>query len=326
MTRVLWLLWSLLFADAAAAHPLAPAFLALQETEPALYQVQWRAAALASTAGLQPQFPAHCRQRNEGRSAVEGGAFVARWTLDCSPGGLVGQPLRIAGLEETPLNVILRLEPRQGEVTQLLLDARQPSVTLASAAARPPVWRSYLCLGVEHLWNGLDHLLFVLGLVWLLRRPWQRLCVAVTAFTLGHSVTLASATLGWLPVSVPLAEFGIAVSLLWLALELTRTEARESSLLARRPALLPAAFGLLHGLGFASALREAGLPSQDIPTALLSFNVGIELGQLGLVFAGLAAVAAWQRLERPALRSGPAYGLGALAGYWCLERATALLG
>lgn len=324
--RLAWLLGSLLLAPAAAAHPLAPAFLALKETEPALYEVQWRAAALASTAHLQPQFPPHCRQRGEGRSSVEGGAFIARWMLDCSPGGLVGQPLRIAGLEETPLNVILRVEPRHGEVTQLLLDARQPSVTLADAATRPPVWRSYLGLGVEHLWNGLDHLLFVLGLVGLLQKPWQRLCVAVTAFTLGHSVTLALATLGWLPVSVPLAEFGIAASLLWLALELTRPQAQALSLLARRPALLPAAFGLLHGLGFASALREAGLPSQDVPAALLCFNLGIELGQLGLVCAGLAVVATWQRLRRPAFRRAPAYGLGALAGYWCLERATALFG
>lgn len=330
MRRRTWwrglLLVALLWTGAAAAHPLAPAFLALQETEPAVYAVQWRAAALASTAQLQPQFAAGCRQRGEGRSAMEAGAFVARWTLDCSPAGLVGQPLRIGGLEDTPLNVILRIEPRQGEVMQALLDAREPAFTVAGTTARPPVWRSYLGLGVEHLWNGLDHLLFVLGLVWLLRWPWQRLCVAVTAFTVGHSLTLALSTLGGLPVSVPLAELGIAVSLLWLALELTRPDRLENSLLARRPALLPAAFGLLHGLGFASALREAGLPSADIPAALFFFNCGIELGQLGLVLAGLAAVAVWQRLERGWLRAVPAYSLGALAAYWCLERATALMG
>jgi hypothetical protein len=190
------------------------------------------------------------------------------------------------------------------------------------------VFVSHARMGARHLAGGLDHLLFVAGLVALLGGG-RRLLVAVTAFTAGHSVTLALATLGLVRAPAVLVEVAIALTLVWLAVELTRrTDGLGDRVgVARRPFALPFAFGLLHGLGFASALGELGVPAREIPLALGGFNVGIEVGQLALV-AGLLALAALARrfADVSSARSlrwaalAPAYAIGSLGIYWCLDR------
>jgi hypothetical protein len=320
----------LLAAGVAQAHPLAPALLDLRASAPGVYEVLWRTSLAAGGARqLRPQFPAACRQRGDARSAVEPSppAFVARWTLDCGAAGLRGSVLQVAGLENSPINVILRLQDEDGAVLQALLDAQRPAFQVPAARAPPPVFGAYLRLGVEHLLSGIDHLLFIAGLVLLVHGG--RLLLTVSAFTVGHSLTLSLAVLGWLRVPASLAELGIAASLLLLGVELARPAGARVGWLRRAPLAMAAGFGLLHGLGFAGALSELGLPASDIPLALFAFNLGIELGQL-LVVAGLLLLAtAWRRLDWPRAspawqRALPAYATGSLAGYWFIERLATL--
>jgi hypothetical protein len=190
------------------------------------------------------------------------------------------------------------------------------------------VVRGYALLGVEHILTGWDHLLFVLGLV-LLVGPGRMLLWTVTAFTAGHSITLALASLGLVNVPQGATEAAIALSIYLLAVELVRSSGGRVTFMQRAPWLVAGGFGLLHGLGFAGALAAVGLPQGEIPLALFAFNVGIELGQLafvGTILAGMAALGrlrvTWPTWVSPA----PAYAIGALAIYWFLERVAGSLG
>lgn len=333
MSRLGRLLLGLLasgWAAVAAGHALAPALLQLSEAADGSVEVLWRASVLQAV-GVSPELPAGCRR--EGEPAVtrdERGAETTRWTLRCD-GGLVGKRVFVPQLERAGINVILRIERPDGSVQKTLLDAAKPAFTVPPPAEVPPVFPSYLQLGVEHLLFGFDHVLFVAGLVLLVRGP-RRLLLTVTAFTLGHSLTLSLAVLGLVRMHPGLTELGIALSLLWLACDLARDPQRPPSWLARWPASMAVAFGLLHGLGFAGALAEIGLPPQDIPLALFAFNLGIELGQLLLVAVLLALGLLWRRLPSArwtlpgVARLLPIYLIGTLAAYWCLERTVGLGG
>ena len=185
--------------------------------------------------------------------------------------------------------------------------------------------REYTWLGMEHIWGGIDHLLFVFGLL-LLVGGGKRLVWTITAFTLGHSVTLSLVTLGYFDYPVALVEFAIALSIFVLALELARREG--AGMFRRYPWWLAGGFGLLHGMGFAGALAEVGLPQTELPLALLFFNIGIELGQLAFIFALLGLwllvrrfVARWE----PQLLPVPVYVLGSLSAMWCIERGLEVL-
>lgn len=322
-------LWS-----TAHAHALAPALLELEQLAPAgsgRYVVSWRKSAIQVPGShVEPRMPTSCANESTPRTTVEDGqALLQQWEIRCAASSLAGHTIGIAGLESSPINVILRLRSLDGEVTTSLLDASQPAYAVPVPGDVPPVFRSYLQLGIEHLLLGLDHVLFVAGL-FLLVRGMRRLVLTATAFTLGHSVTLALATLGVVSVNSAATELAIALSIVALAYELARP--RPQSLFRRRPWLMACAFGLLHGLGFAGALAEVGLPQGEIPLALLAFNIGIELGQLAVLAAlGLCAQALRRlpprmgQLQWPGLALLPAYGIGSLAMYWCIERAVVLM-
>lgn len=310
---------------AVLAHPLAPALLELRHDAGA-YEVLWRTP-IAQVRGvsLTPQLPPDCAALGEPARSFDGNEAVEwRWKVRCADADLAGREVSVSGLAGSGINVVMRIERPDGQVFGAILDARHAAARIPAPDSRGQRLAGYFSLGVEHLLTGLDHVLFVLGLM-LLVRGWKPLVLTVTAFTVGHSLTLAAATLGLVRINPALTEFGIAASLVAVAVA---TLQKDTSLLARRPATLALGFGLLHGLGFAGALSAAGLPPGDIPLALLLFNLGIEAGQLTVVAAGgvlLALRSAVPRAGHLPARPLAAYIIGSLAAMWCIERTTALL-
>ncbi len=311
------------------AHPLAPALLDLRESSDGRVQVTWKQSSLrlSGTPEIRAVLPVSCRSVSDAVTHEAEDSLTTTWTIDCHPAQLVGQRIGVEGLAGARTDALIRVALADGRVVQAVARASEPFVTVQAAQRPATVIGGYLRLGVEHILGGPDHLLFVLGLL-LLAGGLRRVLETVTAFTLGHSITLSLAVLGVSRIPSAPIEVVIAASIYVLAVELARGPARGPTLLGRFPWIMAFAFGLLHGLGFAGALREAGLPPGDVPRALLSFNVGIELGQLAFVLAALAAARALRaaRLRLPAWSSMiPAYAIGSIAVLWCLERAALLL-
>ena len=323
--RLLLLLILITPVSAALAHSFEPALLDLSERTPGIFDVRWRlpgpeSGSLALGVGdLAPQLPSHC-------SVVE--TAPSSWRADCGARGLRGTALSVRGIEASRVDVIVRIKWLTGETMTGAVHTGAPDfvvpggpgvsggdTTFASVA-----W-SYFGLGVEHILFGYDHLLFILGLM-LLVDSWGMLLKTISAFTLAHSVSLAAAVLGLVHVPPAPVEALIAVSIVLLALELTRPLDAPPTLARRYPWLVAFVFGLLHGLGFAGALAEVGIPAERIALALLSFNLGVEAGQLVFVAAMLGPLALARPLGRrwPQARLVPAYAIGALAMAWTFER------
>jgi hydrogenase/urease accessory protein HupE len=265
--------------------------------------------------------PSRCRPTSDAVPEDGPDHVGLRWTVDCGPDGLAGERIRIDDLAAAKINALVSITRLDGDALQRVLGSRSAALDVPAHATRGDVVRDYVTLGIEHILTGPDHLLFVLGLLLLVSAS-RLLVKTITAFTLGHSVTLSAAALGLATVPSRPIEVLIAVSVLTLAVELAR-DTDEPTLLRRFPWAMAIAFGLLHGFGFAGALAEAGLPSGQIPLALVSFNAGIEMGQLAFVGTVLAAGIALRRsLPLVAtLSSRPAvYAMGILSAYWCLER------
>lgn len=307
---------------AGRAHELRPGYLELRETAPEVFAVLWKVPARGeSRLALRPVLPERCTPVGTPAATMTGDAWVERSTVRC-PGGLAGERLAIDGLAGTLTDVLVRLAPAGGATQTVRLTPSAPEFVVERAPGRLAVARTYLWLGVEHILLGFDHLLFVLALL-ILVGPTRRLVATVTAFTVAHSLTLAAATLGLVRVPSQPVEATIALSIAFVAAEIVHARQGRISLTERQPWLVAFAFGLLHGLGFAGALSDVGLPAQAIPVALLFFNVGVEIGQLAFIAAALAAGAV---ARRPGVRPPPwgwrvpAYGIGALAAFWTIER------
>ncbi len=323
---------TLLGAEPVAAHRLAPVLWELRESPGGRVELRWKAS-LVQPAGsaLRPMLPAPCESLDSPVATRDSSSATLRWSAACGHRGLVGQTLRVEGLPGSGTDVVLRIELADGRHLQAVLSGSRGTFRVPERDGRLAMLADYAALGVGHILTGFDHLLFVFGLV-LLARGRRRLVATtlmgtITAFTVGHSITLSLAVLGVVAVSAPLVEVLIAGSLLVLASQL----ARPASALPRRrtPWALALGFGLLHGFGFAGALAEAGLPAGEIPLALLAFNTGIEAGQIGFV----ATVLVLGPMLRPISARAPAwcarvpaYAMGSLAAFWCFERAAPLLG
>ena len=343
MKRLLWqvaafsMLAGFYLPEALRAHPMAPSLLELRESDGSVL-VLWKISLLnPQAANLQPLLPPPCRILSSGWEdaptveRVHNTGLIRRWTYDCGPAGLEGRRIAVEGLERTDLSVLLRAVLGDGRTARTILQPDSTSYLIPKLPTSMQVAGDYLVLGIGHILSGFDHLLFVLGLL-LLVRARRALLLTVTAFTLGHSVTLALAALGLVQLPSAPVELAIALSIWILALELTRGEGKRSWA-GRSPWRMAALFGLLHGFGFASALAEAGLPQGDIPLALLCFNSGIEVGQLAFIVVALTLQAALGWLLRRGgaefgvqpLRTPAAYLIGAISTYWCLHRGAALL-
>ncbi|MBW0148323.1 HupE/UreJ family protein [Marinobacter arenosus] len=312
------------------AHALEPGFLSLAPAGNDSWQVVWR----VPQVGGQPMqidavLPETCTPRvAPGPMKFDGRAFVSRWLASCTE-GLDGGVVAVRGLDATRTDVLVRYSPEpdaEPVVTRLTPDTI--SFQIAPGGPEGSVLSSYFVLGVEHILEGFDHLLFVFALL-LLIPSFKMLIAALTSFTIAHSLTMAGVTLGMFTLPAPPVEAVIALSIVFLATELARP-ADDQRLTARYPWLVSFSFGLLHGFGFAGALREIGLPEGDVPMALLSFNLGVEAGQIAFVcgvllcgyVAGLAirhreGVVQWFEYTGRRLAS---YGIGGLASFWLVER------
>lgn len=312
----------LILAPAAtvSSHPLSPSLLELREETGGVYSVRWKTPSLrAAGVEIEPVLPAECRVLEEKSAQVASNYVEFRWRVACGADGLVGKTLAVSGLDRSRTAALIRVLFEDGRMAKGLVRSDAPEFLVAPGAG---VAANYLRLGFEHILLGPDHLLFVLGLLLLIAGV-RRLAGAITSFTLGHSLTLALAVLDGVHVSQQLVEIGIAISLVIVALELARNDETSGSVLRARPWLAAFGFGLLHGLGFAAALREAGLPADEVPFALLFFNIGIEVGQLAFIalMIGLIVLLQRKRVQRAWIERVSAYTIGSLAVFWVIERA-----
>jgi hypothetical protein len=332
------LLVPLLGPGGAAAHPLAPSSLLLREGQDGQVEQVWRAPRQPAdgAAVLRPVPPAGCAPIGPAqvRPLEDGTAVEERTRLRCAPGGLAGRRLRVEGLADGPGQVLVRVQRTDGGGEEWLLHAGRPEVTVGEVRSAADVLLAHAGLGLRHLLGGADHVLFLAALLVLLGRT-STLLWALTAFTAGHALSLSLATLtGWRWPGWPV-EVAIAATLLVLAMELVRPPSSRVAPATARAAAACLAAGLLHGLGFAGGLLEAGLPRARLPAALIGFNLGLELGQLAVALLVLGTVsllraasrgAPWyRRLAAPATRL-VAYAIGPLAVYWILERSWRALG
>lgn len=352
---------ALLLAPSAHAHEVRPAYLELKETAPGRFNVLWRTPVLAGM-----RLPVALKLPDSVRNAKEpviqelADSLLERRWIDAGPTGLAGTRIEFPGLQLTITDALVRYELLDGTKGTAIVHPSQPWFEFAASQSRWAVARVYWRLGIEHIWGGIDHLLFVLALL-LLVRGWKRVVATVTAFTIAHSITLAAATLGFVHVPQKPVEAVIALSILFVAAEILRvrgvdfsplqsaaardgethsdasptrtakrTEVRAPSLTARAPWVVAFTFGLLHGFGFAGALNEVGLPQNAIPVALLFFNLGVETGQLLFIAFLYAVVAAGRKVAHRIQLPRPAWGwqlapyaIGCVAAFWLLQRLAA---
>lgn len=311
-------------APGVSAHEVRPAYLELRQTGPDTYDVLWKVPGQGENLrlGLYVELPQGCTNITPPRAAMVNSAFTERWTVKCAA-RLIGGTIHIAGLMTTMTDVLVRLERLDGSTQVTRLTPSAPSFVVAAAPRVMQVAATYLALGVEHILLGIDHLLFVLALLFLVGFN-RQLLFTITAFTLAHSLTLALSALGLLTLRSPPVEATIALSIVLVAAEALH----GGKTLARRwPALVAFLFGLVHGLGFAGALQEIGLPQKHLAVALLTFNVGVELGQLFVVALAFGVYRALSRWPQAVMARAPAlYAIGTIAAYWSFGRIVGIIG
>jgi hydrogenase/urease accessory protein HupE len=322
---------SLIIAAPASADDFRPAYLQITQDDATTYEVLWKVPALGEDAVLKvrPRFPAGTTRLTKQRISYANGVSVQRWRVS-APGGLEGKAITFDGLSEIRIDVLARLARADGTVQLERVSGSNPEFLVQASPGAFEVVQTYTVLGVEHILTGFDHLCFVLALVMIVGFN-RRLIWTVTAFTAAHSITLALATLGVIHVPRPPVEATIALSIVFVASEIIQQRRGREGLASKRPWLVAFAFGLLHGLGFAGALAEIGLPTNSIPLALLFFNIGVEMGQLLFIMAVLGAsrlltlvVTDNVQLRRAAIV--PAYLIGGVASYWTIERVWSFFG
>jgi hydrogenase/urease accessory protein HupE len=315
------LLSLLCIVSLASAHELRPAYLELRETRTGEFSVLWKTPMLGDARlALEPAFSGDAKALTPVTTRTPPGAAVQQWTVRAP--ALRGQAVCIRGLEGTMTDALVRIEFADGTSWTERLTPQQPTAVIPARQGWFSVAGVYLKLGVEHILTGIDHLLFILALIIITRGGWK-LVKTVTAFTVSHSFTLTAATLGFVHVPQRPVEAVIALSIVFVACEIVHRRQGWSGLTERWPWIVALTFGLLHGLGFAGALSEIGLPQGHIPLALLFFSVGVEIGQLTFIAAVLSLVAVMQRVSVPIPRWGefiPPYAIGSVAMFWIIQR------
>lgn len=312
----------LLLGTAAQADELRPAYVELTQQDDGDWTLLWKASAQSRLGATgEAIIPDTCSPKGEPEKRFAASNILTTINLSCD-GPLAGQKIGLKALELSSTDALVRIAPLQEEVQTLRLTPDEPVATIAGKDEIANVASTYTIIGIEHIILGFDHLLFVLALVLLLKGGWL-VAQTVTAFTIAHSMTLIGTTLGYLSLPSQPVEAVIALSIVFLAVEIVKAKPDEKRLSERFPWIVAFLFGLLHGFGFAGALAEIGLPQDDIPLALLTFNLGVEIGQLLIVAVGLAILALIKRFKKAWLQPAKtmtAYGIGIIATYWFIER------
>ncbi len=313
----------------AQAHEIRPAYLEIKETAPGRFSLLWRTPVLAGMRlPLALKLPDDLRNAKEPVVQELTDALVERRWNAAGPNGFAGARIEFPGLQLTITDVLVRLEMLDGTKGSAIVHPSRPWMEIEARRGLWAVAVAYLRLGVEHILGGVDHLLFVLALL-LIVRGWKRVLTTITAFTVAHSITLAVATLGYVSAPLPPLNAAIALSILFLGPEIVRVWHGQTSLTIQYPWVVAFAFGLLHGFGFASGLKATGLPQRDIAWALLFFNIGVEIGQLFFVLLLLAMAWSFRQLEIRWPRWVevlPGYVVGSLGAFWTIQRIAILIG
>jgi hydrogenase/urease accessory protein HupE len=319
-----WLLALLLclIASPAMADELRPGYLEFTQSSATEWMLVWKSPMRGGvTPQTAPVLPEGCEAKGEPSRERLPAAFVITYRVAC-PGDISGKTIGLSDFQASQTDVLVRVAPLGRPVQALRLTAAEPKAQIRAKPDRWQVARTYFITGVDHIVFGYDHLLFVVSLVLLLNGFWT-IAKAVTAFTVAHSITLIGTTLGFLGLPQRPVESVIALSILFLAVEIVKKRPDAPRLSERVPWVVAFGFGLLHGFGFAGALREIGLPESDVPTALLTFNLGVEAGQLAIVAAALAVLALLRRFALPAVAPVlrlSAYAIGTVSAFWFIER------
>lgn len=325
------LLVALLVSSATSAHEVRPALLQIRQTTTNSYRVTWKLPTSGSySIHLVPHLSNNWLDRAPASQYVSSGFLVRTWNITATSKvpALDGTIFWVNGLQSTITDVFVSVRLFDGQQFETIVHPGSPRIELDFGKNNGISTWAYLLLGIKHILSGPDHLLFVLGLV-LIVRSRRTLIETITAFTIAHSITLACATLGNVSFSVALLNALIALSILFLAPECIRARRGGRSFTTQYPWLVAFVFGLLHGMGFASGLRSIGMERGHMLLALLSFNIGVEIGQLAFVIGILGLKRSFRLMEidwwKPA-QLAPSYVIGASAAYWTFSYGTMTFG
>jgi hydrogenase/urease accessory protein HupE len=327
LIRLMWalgLFWCAA-SGSARADEMRPAYLELREIAPNEFAVLFKTPMRGDARlALHVVFSGKTENLTPPSTRMTGDAAVETWRMRAVE-RLTGQNVSVTGLDTSVSDALVRIQFASGRGWVQRLTPQAPSAVVPEEQSGWSVAGVYLKLGIEHILTGFDHLLFVLALLLIVRNLWQ-LVKTVTAFTVAHSITLALATLGIVQVPSKPVEAVIALSIVFVAAEIAHARQGREGLTARAPWIVAFTFGLLHGFGFAGALNEVGLPHGHIPTALLFFNIGVEIGQL-LFVVGITGLIAILRKIQPVIPRWtalvPSYSIGAVAMFWVIQRLAA---
>ncbi|AWW32208.1 HupE/UreJ family protein [Echinicola strongylocentroti] len=303
------------------AHEIRPAYLQINQTSENTYQLLWKVPRRGDMViSLRPVFPDDFTLTEAGSRVMSESAVIFHYTLTGKQ-PLEGNELKVHNLNKTLVDVLVNVNYQNGEKVTLMLSPDSPSTMIPGETKKWDVIMTYTILGVEHIWFGIDHLLFVLALI-IITVGFKKIIKTITAFTLAHSITLSMAVLGVANLPGPPVEAVIALSIVFLASEIIKKLHGEETLTSQKPWIVAFTFGLLHGFGFAGALADVGLPQTEIPLALAFFNIGVEIGQIIFVLVILAVLKAlsFKRDWPLVLKKVPAYAIGAAAAFWTIER------
>ena len=322
-----WLL-TIAFAPRAFAHEIRPAYLEIKEIAPNRYEILWRIPVMAGMRlPIVLKFPAEAHTISGPSTQELTDSLLERRVMEVD-GGLAGKRIEFVGLQGTITDVLVRVELLDGRKSTTIVHPSQSWYEMTATPSRWGVAGTFILQGIRHISLGADHLLFLLGLLLIVKDRWM-LLKTVTAFTVAHSITLAIATLGYANAPVIPLNAAIALSILFLGPEIVRSWRGQTSFTIRHPWVVAFAFGLLHGFGFAGALTSAGLPHSELPLALLTFNVGVEIGQVGFILLVLLLERSFRLLDvhwPRWVQALPGYTVGSLGAFWTIQRLFILFG